>query len=270
VYEHVVVPFDGTAEAQRAGMVGADLAQLFGAELVLATVADLEGDLLDDLKEAAQRRSDGRATVWIEPDPSDTEAIRRVVAHRPHSLVCMYSSGRVGVRRAVYGNFAERLLHELDVPVVVLGPRSEHASVVNLRNLIVCVDGSPTADAALAIAIAWARVLPLNASVVHIREHDGDPPVDLAPAVRSLQTCCEVVEAIEEVDPDPIEAVTEIARHSSESMLVMATHGRTALQRVLQGSFTAELVHRSPLPVLVARGPLPTVRPEWLDEGEAG
>jgi len=172
------------------------------------------------------------------------------------------------VRRAVYGNFAERLLHELEVPVVVLGPRSENASIVNLRNLIVCVDGSATSDAAIALAIAWARILPLNASVVHIRQHRDDPPVDLGPAVRSLQTCCEVVEPIEELDSDPVEALTEIARHSSGAMLVMATHGRTALQRVLQGSFTAELVHRSPLPVLVQRGPLPAVRPEWLDQAK--
>jgi nucleotide-binding universal stress UspA family protein len=263
VYEHIVVPFDGTNEAQRAGMVGADLAQLFGAELVLATAADLEGDELEELKAAAQRRSDTNATVWIEPNPSDTEAIRTVVAHRPHSLVCLHSSGRVGVRRAVYGNFAERLLNELDVPVLVLGPRCDQSSVVNLRNLLVCVDGSPTSDAALAIAIAWARVLPLNASLVHIRRKASDE-VDLRPAVQALETCCEVVDQIDEVHDDRIDAVVEIAWKSSNAMLVMATHGRTALQRALQGSFTADMIHRSPLPVLVQRGPLPAERPEWL------
>ena len=268
MYEHIVVPFDGTAAAQRAGMIGADLSTVFGAELVLATAADLTDARLIAVKQAAADLSDGHATVWIEPSSSETDAIRAVVEHRAHTLVCMYSNGRVGLRRAVYGSFAERLLHELDVPVLVLGPRSEHSSIVNLRSLLVCIDGSPTSDAALALAMSWARVMPLNASVVHIRRSEDEPRLDLVPAIETLRTCCKVVESIEDVNADPVDGVVDLARHSSASMIVMATHDRTDLQQRVQGSFTAELCHRSPLPVLVQRGPLMS-RPDWVGARDA-
>ena len=164
----------------------------------------------------------------------------------------------------MYGSFAERLLHELDVPVLVLGPRSEHSSLVDLRSLLVCFDGSPTSDAALALAMTWARVMPLNASVVHIRRSEDEPRLDLEPTIETLRTCCKVVESIEDIHSDPAHGVIDLARHASGSMIVMATHDRTDLQRRLQGSFTAELCHGSPLPVLVQRGPL-TSRPGWVD-----
>ena len=269
MYEHIVVPFDGTAAAQRAGMVGADLAEMFDAELVMATAADLEGDGLRALKAAAAEMTDSHATVWVEPNPSDTDAIDTVLRFRPHSLICMHSSGRTGVRRAVYGSFAERLLRQLDVPVLVLGPHSVHSSIVNLRSVIVCVDGTPTSDAAVALAMAWAQVMPLNATVVHVRRHADEPMVDLDPTVAALRRCCEVVEPVSAVDHDAVGSVVDLARNSSGSLVVMATHARTGLQRVLQGSFSSEICHRSPLPVLVQRGPLPTVRPEWVEARRA-
>ena len=264
MYEHVIVPFDGTAEAQRAGMVGADLAQLFGAELLLTTAADLDGAELTALKQAAMARSDSHVTVWVEGSSSDREAVGTVIDHRRNSLICMYSNGRTGVRRAVYGSLAEGLLHDLDVPVVVLGPKTDGASMVNLRNMIVCVDGTATSDAAVALAIRWARLLPLNASVVHVRRGVGGDGVDLQPTVDALRTCCEMVEVAEPTGRHPVDGVLELARHSFGAVVVTATHGRARLDGLLQGSFTAELCRRSPLPVLVQRGPLPTTRPEWL------
>lgn len=265
MYEHIIVPFDGTAAALAAGLAATDLSEVFGAELVLATAADLDGDLVEQFKASAMARSDAHVTVWVEPSHVEAEAIATVAAHRPNSLICMYSNARTGVRRAVYGSLAEYLVRATDAPVVLFGPNWQPSSLVNLRNLIICLDGTPTAEAAIPLAASWARVLPLTAVLVHVRTGQDEPAVDLARLSYPLGFCCSEVQCLTVDDRRPVDAIVELARDSAASMLVMATHARTGFDRLVNGSLTAEVAQRAPLPVLVQQGPMPTERPPWLD-----
>ena len=51
----------------------------------------------------------------------------------------------------------------------------------------------------------------------------------------------------------PAEAIVEAAEARGCNLIVMASHGRRGVQRLLLGSVTAEVVARSPVPVLVVR-----------------
>jgi len=269
MYDHIVVPFDGSAPALAAGLAATDLSEMFGAELVLATAADLEPDRVDEFKASAMARSTRRATVWVEPSRAEADGISAVVGYRPNSLICMYTNARTGVRRAVYGSLAERLLRSTDAPVMLFGPEWRHSSVVNLRNMVVCVDASPTAEAAIPLAGAWARSMPLTAVVVHVRTGSEEPELDLTPLAYPLDFCCPEVRLVTLDDAHPVDAVVALAAASTASMVVLATHARTGLDRLLKGSFLADLAARCTLPILVQRGPLPTVRPAWLGDQAA-
>ena len=269
MYQHIIVPFDGTALALDVGLAATDLSEMFGAELVLATAADLPDVHIEEFKASAMARSDQRVTVWVEPNRAEADAISTVVHHRPNSLVCMYTSARTGVRRAVYGSLAERLLQRTDAPLLLFGPSWEQGSMINLRNMIVCVDASPTAEAAIPLAGAWARSRPLTAVVVHVRTRPDAPELDLTPLAYPLGFVCPEVRRLTLDDPDPVDAVVNLARASTASMVVLATHARIGLDRLVKGSFLADLAQRCPLPILVQRGPLPTERPAWLDPGAA-
>ena len=265
MYEHIIVPFDGTAPALAAGLAATDLSEMFGAELVLATAADLQDVHVDEFKASAVARSNQRVTVWVEPNRAEAEAITTVVHYRPNSLVCMYTNARTGVRRAVYGSLAERLLRSTDAPVLLFGPSWDQGSMINLRNMIVCLDASPTAEAAIPLAGDWARARQLTAVVVHVRTSPDAPALNLAPLAYPLGFVCPEVRRLTLDDPHPVDAVVSLARSSTASMVVMATHARTGLDRLVKGSFLADLAQRCPLPILVQRGPLPTERPDWLD-----
>jgi nucleotide-binding universal stress UspA family protein len=54
-------------------------------------------------------------------------------------------------------------------------------------------------------------------------------------------------------DARPAEAILEAARTLDCDLIVMASHGRRGLNRLLLGSQTAEVLAASPVPVLVVR-----------------
>ncbi|MBX3579795.1 MAG: universal stress protein [Rhizobiaceae bacterium] len=54
-------------------------------------------------------------------------------------------------------------------------------------------------------------------------------------------------------DARPAEAIVDAAKARGCSLIVMASHGRRGLGRILLGSQTAEVVAHSPVPVLVVR-----------------
>jgi nucleotide-binding universal stress UspA family protein len=59
------------------------------------------------------------------------------------------------------------------------------------------------------------------------------------------------------------DAATEILRAAEETscdMVVMGTHGRTGLVRLLMGSVAEQVVRKAPCPVLTVKTPLPAAR----------
>lgn len=51
----------------------------------------------------------------------------------------------------------------------------------------------------------------------------------------------------------PVEGICEAAEKHAVDLIVMATHGRTGLPRLLIGSVTERVVRRAPCPVMVVR-----------------
>jgi nucleotide-binding universal stress UspA family protein len=51
----------------------------------------------------------------------------------------------------------------------------------------------------------------------------------------------------------PFRAIAELARKTNADLIIIATHGRTGLSRMLLGSTTELLVRHAPCPVLVVR-----------------
>ncbi|MGV2980250.1 universal stress protein [Camelimonas sp. ID_303_24] len=56
-----------------------------------------------------------------------------------------------------------------------------------------------------------------------------------------------------EIDKVPAEAIVRFAKHHHCDLIIMASHGRRGVQRVLLGSQTAEVLAHANIPVLVVR-----------------
>ena len=268
MYEHIVVPFDGTADARRAVATGSDLARVFDAELVVVTASpvDHEGSLAV-LKASAIARSDATRTVWIEPEASMPTALSTVTSFRPKSLICMVSSGRSGMKQAMAGSPVERVLRHAGAPVLVLGPESNGVVVSSVRHLVICIDGSATAEAAIPLAATWARQLGLDTTVVHVRTDPGASAVDLDRLARTLAWSSDSAQTVTVDSPSAVDGVLDLVEATPSPLVVVATKGLTGLDRLLHRSFTADLARRCPVPLLVRRGPLPVATPSWIEPG---
>ena len=61
---------------------------------------------------------------------------------------------------------------------------------------------------------------------------------------------------------DPVTEILRVAREAGADLIVLGTHGRTGLGRLLMGSVAEQVVRRAACPVLTVRTPFPETAPE--------
>jgi universal stress protein A len=71
------------------------------------------------------------------------------------------------------------------------------------------------------------------------------------PKVRTLRIETRVEEG------DPACGILAVAKDVDASMIVMGTHGRTGLRRLLMGSVAEEVLRKAACPVMTVKGPMP-------------
>jgi nucleotide-binding universal stress UspA family protein len=73
-------------------------------------------------------------------------------------------------------------------------------------------------------------------------------------AARDTAAKAEVkIDVVHTTQQSPAEAIVEASKKLGCDLIVMASHGRRGVSRLLLGSQTAEVVHYSAIPVLVVR-----------------
>ncbi|MGE3807599.1 MAG: universal stress protein [Gemmataceae bacterium] len=70
------------------------------------------------------------------------------------------------------------------------------------------------------------------------------------PRVRELRVETKLVEG------DPIAEIVGLAEETACDLIVMGTHGRSGLRRLLMGSVAENVLRKAPCPVLTVKGPM--------------
>jgi nucleotide-binding universal stress UspA family protein len=144
MYQHVVVPLDGSPLGDSALDPGAALARQAGAHVVLYTQVerDAEADGAEArLKEVAAGLPAVATETSVSPAESAAAGIEQAARSLDDAIVCMSTHGRGGVGRSLLGSVAEDVLARLGGPLVLVGP---HAAPDRFRlegPLIACGDG---------------------------------------------------------------------------------------------------------------------------------
>jgi nucleotide-binding universal stress UspA family protein len=148
--------------------------------------------------------------------------------------------------------------------------------MINIKKILYPTDFSSFSTQAYFHAIALAEKHRASLTILYVyvpgvsRPHDGgDAPPD-------KQYWQEMLEQIRPIDPDiPVSHIllegdpaTEIVRFAQDAgmdLIVMGTHGRTGLERLLMGSVAEKVMRESPCSVLVVKLPRGITVPERSD-----
>jgi len=141
------------------------------------------------------------------------------------------------------------------------------------RRILVPTDFSPTADAALALASRLAARFSAELLLLHVQVLLDDPHLpegDQEQLERLMERAEEQIRRImdEQVHSgrevavgqylvrgfSPAETIVQAASNLSCDLVVMGTHGRRGLRRLILGSVAERVVSDSPVPVLTVRG----------------
>lgn len=158
--------------------------------------------------------------------------------------------------------------------------------MVAFKHILVPVDFSPSSDHALDLGLEIARANDAELTVVHVvytpptyyaaAAEGFAPDIDLEREARELLDVrvARVKETHQKVSSliangQPWRKIIEAVRTSGADLVVMGTHGRTGIARVLLGSVAEKVVRTAPVPVLTACLPdAATLRRRAVD-GEA-
>jgi nucleotide-binding universal stress UspA family protein len=142
-----------------------------------------------------------------------------------------------------------------------------------IRAILYPTDFSPRSEYAFQLASALARDYSARLIVVHVVQPPavayGEMFIDLPSetfegikdraqeALRQLPTPApQVTVETRVVEGDPATQIVQLAQDARCDLIVMGTHGRTGLGRLLMGSVAEQVLRKAPCPVLTVKAPL--------------
>ena len=140
---------------------------------------------------------------------------------------------------------------------------------MNARKILFPTDFSHTGDAALGLATTLARDTKAKLIIVHVEEppmaYGGgdayygvlDPPRDeLDRMLGQVKPTDESIEYEHRmITGEPANSIVRLAESEQVDFIVLGTHGRTGLSRLLMGSVAEAIVRRATCPVITFREP---------------
>lgn len=288
MYDEILLPTDGSDHATAAASHALSLADACDATLHVLGVADVAGaagvfdaggvdsSFVEQLTERAAADTEAVATAHdeveravVEGDPA--EAIVDYAETNGIDMLVMGTHGRRGIRRLVAGSVTEQVLRLSPVPVFTVRRADEITDgttpAAGYDQVLLPTDGSDPANHAVEHGIAIAEaydatvhalnvvdvsavaaqsdITPANAVLEQLRKQGEETTAAIADEARAAGLTAEtaVLEAF------PSGGILDYADEHGIDCIVMGTHGRTGLGRVLLGSTAERTIRRAEMPV---------------------
>lgn len=287
-FHKIIVATDFSPGSERALATAAGLAASDGAELVVAHVLEVPSvfggelpapvEVVEELEEDAVRGLDqavrdasatGAARVSSQLLHGEPEGVLLRLAEPPDvDLVVVGTHGRTGLSRVLLGSIAEKVVRHAPCSVLVVRPGNEP---VRFTHVLCPIDGEDSSRSALLRAAELATTHDAKLTLLNV--------IELAVAYsgrRAVQYLHLLDRASRELLGKEKESLklsrprltidTRVAIGSaggqilasldddpSIDLVVVGSHGRTGIKRVVLGSVAEKVVRHARCPVLVAR-----------------
>ncbi len=299
----ILYPTDFSKDAKQALNHAIFLAEQFDAELHMLHVVTLHNDdpynvashfeTVEEIYERVAATADSEMSALLEPHRN--EMLRVVQAHRKElhpvpaileyaesndiDLIVMGTRGRRGLARVFQGSVAEETVRLAKCPVLTLQgqTQADETPVEAFNQILVPIDFSKYARAALASAYELAQVYHASLQLVHVIENPLVPDF-YVPLVGTVTA--DTLKELERVAYDSLELmistygasaggdvpyschvvmgrstteIVEFAESQKSDMIVLSTHGLTGMKRAFFGSVAEQVIRSATCPVFTSK-----------------
>lgn len=276
----ILVALDLEGRAHGAAHFAPRLAARFGARLDAVHVASaLKRPTLtpfampDDQTEEHFARAlsqlpevDREAVKFHRLTGNPVERLTDLVSSESYELLVLGAPSE-GLRHRILGGTTRDVLHQTTVPVLIC--QGEVAPDATTR-IVVAIDQGATSAQVFPVAVSWAKVLgakleclfvfeppsfaydPASAVGASTIDHLRDAEFQLFRDFLARQDLRGVPHEVFTEEGQPAEVIRAHCDRSP-SILVMGTHGRTGLKRLLMGSVAEAVLAQTKAPVLLLR-----------------
>jgi nucleotide-binding universal stress UspA family protein len=290
MFEHILVPLDGSELAESALPLAVAVAEGLGSQLRLVRMVPYfavlaadpllydeinrlsEEEALAYLRDVAQRLPASVKTDVVAEIGSAAEGILDEAKRSKAGLIVISSHGRSGINRWVFGSVAERVLSQSPVPAIIVNARCGPWDDAP-KKILVPLDGSELAEQALGPAREMAKALQAELHLLrvttsaHIRmetpsmaEVFADLEVkEVTDAEQYLQHTAPavgtfgLVTATVMAEDGIADAIMDYAAREDIDLIVMSSHGRSGISRWVYGSVAEKVLRGACCATMVVR-----------------
>lgn len=240
MYDRILIPVDGSDEANRAARQGLELAAKFDAAVDVLHVVERKaarltrtGDqrralrergerILAEIEDRAAERDQSITTALLEGSPS--EQISEYARDRNADLVVVGRQGMTNLGKRLLGGVTEQLLYRSDVPVFVVTDADEAAEPETaFSNVLLPTDGSENAASATDHGIEIARQYDSTLRVLNVVDLQGAGGAFDAGGLQG-----EFIERLEEQGTAAVDAVVDEVVETAPDLDVESAVVRTS------------------------------------------
>ena len=262
---HILLATDGTKWSVGAARVAVAMTAAYHARLTAITMFLLDQDLevvnsrgnhTDEAVEAKARFADVltlaaeagiSCTTEIRYGASPHQEIVAAAAELAADVIVMGRRGERGLAQMFVGDATVRAVSLTDRPVIVV----PEAAVFWQQRILMATDGSVYSEAALESAAHFAALSNLPVTVLSVpgaTQIDAQQVAD--DAKRELQKRGVTADA-RVIEGKSDEVITATATEIGADLVVLGSHGRTGITKLLLGSVSQQVIGALSCPVLV-------------------
>ncbi len=286
MYNKLLVALDGSPLSEGALPYVSDLVRATGSEeVVLLRVVEAGGGqklfmadsyLKNCASQLVKSASFYKCIEWESvpaPEGAAASSIIQYAEGHGFDLLILSTHGRSGTDRRAMGSVAEKVLRETDIPVFLVPTSGERTlSPPGLKRVLVPLDGSQQAERSLSHVEQFAsRSGAAKVTLLHVKPEeqpgsesraDWNAREDVKGDILTyLDLAASLVDADAAVATKvrfgrPAEQIFEQAGESSSDFIAMTSHGWTDAPGSPFGTVAEEVLHSSPVPVLMVPDPV--------------
>jgi nucleotide-binding universal stress UspA family protein len=285
--EKILISTDGSPHSEGAIREGIKIAKRCSVKLTVISVLETNPEydavapgMVEKAEHALREHLENVASSAMKEGIACETVVRRGDAYsdiineaikQKSTMIVMGRTGRTGLERLMMGSTTARVIGHAPCNVLVIPQEAQ----VAFRNVLIATDGSRYSIAAASKAIGIAKLNGSAMTVVSVIPSEFLPPTDIEVVVGQRELISEkemreaeknaraVKEASQKegvsvrafvMNGKPSEAIIEIAKEENTDLIVLGSHGRTGLEKLLIGSVAERVIVLANSAVLVVKG----------------